>query len=133
MQIEVQAENTGGPDSNVYGVLCRVDQEASSYYFLVISSDGYYGIGKVKAQEQKLLSSPTMLPHPAIRQGRGVNHIRADCVGDRLVLYANGQKLGETRDNEFVEGDIGLTAGTFEQPGVDIHFTDLRVLQPDRE
>lgn len=133
VQIEVQAENMGGPDSNVYGVLCRVDQEASSYYFLVISSDGYYGIGKVKAQEQKLLSSPNMLPHPAIRQGRGVNHIRADCVGDRLVLYANGQKLGETRDNEFVEGDIGLTAGTFEQPGVDIHFTDFRVLQPDRE
>lgn len=131
VQVDVQAENVAGPDSNVFGIICRANQEESSYYFLVISSDGYYGIGKVKGQQQSMLNSPVMLPHPAIHQGRGTNQIRADCVGDRLVLFVNGQKLGEARDGEFMAGEIGLTAGTFDQPGVDIRFTDFRVSQPD--
>ena len=130
VQIEVQVENVDGPNSNIFGVICRVNRAEESYYFFVISSDGYYGIGKVRGQKQVLLSHPYLMPHPAIRQGPGLNQIRADCVDDQLEFYANGQKLDEVHDNEFVQGDIGLTAGTFDQPGVDIRFDDITVVRP---
>ena len=44
--VEVDATKIGGADDNDYGVICRY-QDGDNFYFFVISSDGYYGVGKV--------------------------------------------------------------------------------------
>jgi hypothetical protein len=69
-------------------------------------------------------------PTDAIHQGSALNHIRADCIGDTLTLYANGVKLAEVKDTRFPKGDVGLIAGTYDAPGTDIRFDDFTVYQP---
>lgn len=129
VRIEVDATKVGGPDDNDFGVQCRY-QDDNNFYFFLISSDGYYAIGKVKDGEQILLSGESMDYSDAVLQGMATNHIRADCVGAHLALYVNGVTLAAVEDGDLTQGDVGLMAGTFDQPGTDILFDNFTVLQP---
>jgi len=128
-RVEVEATKVGGPDDNDYGITCRV-KDTHHFYFLIISSDGYYGIGKMKGELQAFIGMEAMLPSEAILQGNRINHLRADCVGNSLTLYVNGTKVGHATDPEYTSGDIGLIAGTFNNPGTDIRFDNLYVYKP---
>jgi hypothetical protein len=127
--VQVEAIKIGGPDDNDFGVICR-SVDTSNFYFFVISSDGYYGIGKVSNAGQELIGMDAMQPSEAILQGEASNTIRADCVGSSLSLYVNAEKLDEVQDSEFSTGDVGLIAGSFDTPGTDIHFDNFRVIKP---
>jgi hypothetical protein len=71
-----------------------------------------------------------MQPSDSIRQGSATNRVRADCVGTTLTLYANGEVLYSIEDSSYASGDVGLIAGTFDEPGADIRFDNFVVLQP---
>jgi len=129
VKIEVEATKNGGPDDNDFGVMCRY-QNLNQYYFFIISSDGYYGIGKVNHEQQELLGADSLQPSEIIRQGNATNQIQADCIGDELSLTVNGEKLFSVRDADFTSGDVGLIAGTFDEPGTDIYFDSFLVLKP---
>jgi hypothetical protein len=129
VRVEVDAAKAGGDDNNVFGLICRYLSN-DNFYFLVVSSDGYYGIGKVKDGVQKLIGTESMPPTEEVNKGDATNHLRADCVGDRLTLFVNGEKLGEQTDADFSRGDVGLFAGAFETPGTDIRFDNFSVLKP---
>jgi hypothetical protein len=129
VRMEVLARKNGGPDDNDYGLVCRY-RDQDNFYFLTISSDGYYGIGKYKDNELILIGMEKMQTSDHIHQGNTVNHLRADCIGDRLSLYVNGQRIWEVQDTDFQTGDVGLIAGTFNTPGTDIIFEKFIVLQP---
>ena len=127
--IEVDATKAGGDDNNDFGVVCRY-KDGDNFYFFVISSDGYYGIGKVKDGQQVLVGMESMPPTDAVKQGNATNHIRADCDGSALRLVVNGQLLAETTDPDLTSGDAGLLAGSFENPGTDILFDNFVVREP---
>jgi hypothetical protein len=129
VHIEVDALKVGGERDNRFGIICRAVR-MDSFYTFIISSDGYYGIGKIKGQEYHLIGMDALQPSKAIRLGSALNHLRADCVGDRLSLYANGEKLVEVRDSEYQSGDVGLIAGTYQSAGTDIRFDNYLVYQP---
>jgi hypothetical protein len=124
--IDVDATQNAGPDDNDFGVICRYQDENNFYGFL-ISSDGYYGISKMKNGEHAIIGAPGMLVSASLQKAGKTNHIRADCVGQTLSLSVNGQKLMDVQDANFAEGDIGLVAGTFETPGTDVSFKNLSV------
>lgn len=128
--IDVDTTKAGGPDDNNYGVICRANREHGSFYFFIISSDGYYSIGKVVGGDQILLGDKVMQPSDHIRKGYATNHIRATCIEDTLTLTVNGQELIEVIDEEFSIGGVGLTAGSFEIPGVEIYFDNFVVEKP---
>jgi len=127
--VQIDATKVGGPEDNDFGVICR-SVDISKFYFFVISSDGYYGIGKVSDAGQELIGMDAMQPSEAIHQGEATNAIRADCIGSSLSLYVNGEKLDEVQDTEFSSGDVGLIAGSFDIPGTDIHFDNFSVTKP---
>jgi hypothetical protein len=129
VRIEVDAYKVGGDRNNRFGVICRA-VTPSSFYTLVISSDGYYGIGLIDGQTYRLIGMDALQPTDAINQGSALNHIRADCVGDTLTLYVNGVKLAQVHDAALTSGDVGLVAGSYDLPGVDIRFDDFIVSQP---
>ncbi len=130
VQIEVDATKLGGPDDNVFGVLCRY-KDSRNFYFFLVSSDGYTGIGVYKDGRRRLLTDDSLLPSEAVNRGNALNHIRADCNGYQLRLLVNGILVAEAQAAEWPRGDVGLIAGTYDQAGTEILFDNFSVLQPE--
>ncbi len=128
-RIEVDSLRYAGPEANRVGVICR-HRDDLNYYFFVISTDGYYAVGKVKDGEQILLGQDAMQYSSAIKTGIAINHLRADCQGSTLRFYVNDSPLALVEDYDFAEGDVGLLAGTFEEGELDVIFDDFVVYQP---
>jgi hypothetical protein len=129
VHVEVDATQGEGPLDDNFGIICRsIDKD--NFYFFTISADGYYGIGKVKKGIQQLLGMPAMPPSEVIRQGMATNHLRADCIGNELSFYVNDVPLSKVQDVDFPNGGVGLLAGTFATPGVEVYFDNLKVYKP---
>ncbi len=128
VRIEVDAGKLGGPDANRLGLICR--SNGSSYYFFIISSDGYYGIGSFAQGRSTLIGQSEMQYSDKIKTGADINHLRADCIGNVLTFYANGFQLAQVQDASFTHGEVGLLAGAFDQPGVDVVFDNFIVFKP---
>jgi len=128
VRLEVDAGKLGGPDANRIGLVCRFTDD--TYYFFMISSDGFYGTGIFAGGQGVLLGQGEMLSDGNIKTGMAVNHLRADCVGDSLTFYVNGFKVSSVQDSTLKAGDVGLLAGTFDQPGVDVIFDNFVALKP---
>ncbi len=129
VRIEVDITKVGGPDNNVFGVLCLY-QDSRNFYFFLASSDGYVGIGVYIDGRRRLLSDKSLLPSEAVNPGQSSNHLRADCDGYRLALFVNSRLVSEAQAAEWASGDIGLIAGTYDLPGTDVLFDNFSVLQP---
>jgi|GEM_PF-1128152 len=127
VRVEFNARKVGGDDNNFLGVLCRF-VDLNNYYAFLISSDGYYGIGKrVLGGELQLIGADVLQPSEFIQQGDGTNHIVAECVGNTLRLTVNGVLLAEVQDDEFTSGDISLAIGTYDVPSTSIAFDDFKL------
>lgn len=131
VQIEVDATKIGGPDDNDFGIICRY-QDRANFYMMVISSDGYYGIAKLKDGQYSMIGSEQLQYSDRIARGQRVNHLRADCIGSTLRIYANDHLLMEAQDSDFAAGDVGLLAGAYDLKGVDILFDNFVVKRPDK-
>jgi hypothetical protein len=129
VQIEVDATRLAGPLSNRLGLICRF-QDNANYYIFIISSDGYYAIGKIKNGAVSLLGQEMMASSTFIQQGDASNHLRFDCIGDTLKGAVNGQVIAITSDADFSEGDAGLLAGVFDESGVEVSFDNFVVYKP---
>ena len=132
LSIEMDATKVSGTDDNDYGVICRYNDTDTSadYYFFIISSDGYAGIGLSQGEETTILSGESMEETGEIIQGNALNHVRADCVGTQLTLYVNGTQVATANDSTLYSGDVGLLAGTFDIPDVNIMFDNFVVSTP---
>ncbi len=127
--IRVDGTRIAGPMDNVYGVICRYS-DSENFYFFLISSDGYAGIGRYISGEKELLNHETLLPTDAIATAEESNLIQAACVDNDLTLWINGEKVAEATTAELSRGDVGLIVGTYEAGGVVIQFDNFATLMP---
>jgi hypothetical protein len=127
VRMEVDVTKLNGPDENRAGLMCRYQN--GDYYFFIVSNDGYYGIGKFIGGQTLLLGQTVMQPSEFIQKD-AMNHVRADCIGNTLTLYVNFNQVASAQDSDFVTGDVGVLAGSFTQPGVDVLFQNFVVMQP---
>jgi hypothetical protein len=128
IRMEVDAGKFGGSDENRIGLICRYT--GSDYYFFMITSDGFYGLGIYSGGKAVLLGQSEMQASGKIKTGMAVNHLRADCTGNALTFYVNGFQVASAQDATLKAGDVGLLAGTFAQTGVDVVFDNFVVLKP---
>jgi hypothetical protein len=127
--VEVQVEKTTTNDDVQMGIVCR-HQDVENWYVLVISGDGYAAIRK-RYQGGELGYIAEWVNAPSVNQGTAINNLRAECVGNRLTLYANGVKVVETFDGDISTGDVGLLAGTFENAdNLEVLFDNFVVKRP---
>lgn len=135
VDVTAQTRVISGPNDNAYGLICRY-QDEDNFYLFVVSSDGYYAVGKFTGgtnQVQYLTGTPPnhYVASDAINRGAATNQLRARCVGDRLSLFVNGFLLADFTDADGPQtGDIGLAAGTFESGAFFVEFDDVRVTAP---
>jgi hypothetical protein len=131
VRIEVDATKSAGPDTNGFGVICRYTDK-NNFYKFIVTSDGYAGISKLINGNVTVISSPDGKIQTVnnINQGAASNHIRADCIGSTLTLYANGTQVATASDSSLSGNDTGLFAQTYDTGGVDILFHDFNVSVP---
>ena len=128
--VEADVRLAAGPSNGVFGILCRAEADAQTVhkaYVFAIRGDGFYAILK--------RTSPSFWDaiaygkeSKAIKPGNAVNHLRADCSGDTLTFYVNGEKLLEKTDAAFKTGGVGLAVTT--QPKsetLDVRFDNFVV------
>ncbi len=127
--VYTKARKISGPENNLFGVICRY-QNPNNFYALVIGSDQYYGVFKMLDGEFGLIGRPTMDYSAAIQTGDRDNEIHALCQAENLVLIVNGSKLIAVQDDSLSSGDVGLIAGNFDEPGINILFDNLIVVKP---
>ena len=126
--VEVQAQKTSGEDDMQYGLICK-HQDVENWYALIVTADGFAAIRKRYAGGE-LDFITDWAEVPGLNTGNGTNLLRAECIGDRLALYVNGELAIETYDSDITSGDAGLIAGTFEQPSAEVMFDNFIVRQP---
>jgi hypothetical protein len=127
--IRVEGLHRSGSENNVYGVICRyIDYE--NFYFFMIGSDGYAGIGKFIGGEKELLSHETLLPTDAIGPIDEVNLIQAACVDDDLTLWINGKQIFKVAASDLSHGDVGLLVGAYDEGNVEIQFDNFSTMMP---
>ena len=127
--IRVEGLHSAGPENNVYGVICRyVDHK--NFYFFMIGSDGYAGIGQYIGGEQELLSHETLLPRDAIGSMDESNLIQAACVDDDLTLWINGKLVFKVTSSDLTHGDVGLLVGAYDEGDVEIQFDNFSTMMP---
>ena len=124
----VSATQVAGPDDNEYGVLARM-RDASHFYRFSISGNGYYLVSKHDGDLWTRLSGDWTVSD-AIRLGTAANLMEVICKGEKMTFLVNGVELVQVADPDYLQGDIGLYAGSFYETGVEIHFDDLSVTQP---
>jgi len=127
VRVEADVIKLNGPDENRMGLICRY--QSGNYYFFIISNDGFYVIGKFMGGLTLLLGQSEMQASESIQTGT-MNHLRADCIGNKLTIYINFTEVASASDTDLPSGDVGLLAGAFSQPGVDVLFDHFVVIQP---
>jgi hypothetical protein len=131
--VTAEAAYAAGPVNNEYGLICRFTKsgDKSSFYFFVVSSDGYYATGKVVKNQRTNLDPADFKASPVINQGpTAINHLAATCQGNIFTFTVNEHPLAKFKDTELTHGDIGLLAGSYDEAGVAIHFDNVAVRQP---
>ena len=126
-RVEADVIRLNGPEENRMGILCRY--QSGNYYFFIISNDGYYVIGKFIGGLTLLLGQSEMQASETIQTGK-LNHLRADCIGSKLTFYINFTEVASATDTDLPTGDVGVLAGAFSEPGVDVLFDNFVVMQP---
>ena len=127
-------EVVDGPADNAFGLICRY-QSPDNFYLFLISSDGYYAVGKYQSGSDQIIylnEDGQYQFSEAIVQGTSsvANEIRATCVDDELTLSVNGTQLATVTDPTFVTGDIGVAVSTFEAGTLEVMFDDVRAIAP---
>ena len=129
VSIETMVTLKNGSSDNDFGLICRFQDDRNFYMFLA-SSDGYAGIVKVKDGNYEVISGTSLEYTAEVARGQASNLLRAECDGTRLKFFVNDVQVAAADDSAFPEGDIGLIAGTYDSPGVDILFDHFLALQP---
>jgi hypothetical protein len=126
-RLRVEATPVGGPLDNEYGVLIRM-RENEQFYAFSISADGYARVARynVPNLEQTILGSDWTLT-PAVQQGQATNVLTIEARGPQFKFWVNDELVAEVEDDTLSKGGLGLYAGAFSEPGVHVHFDNLRV------
>lgn len=126
--LTVEATQVAGPDDNEYGVMARM-RDSGHFYRFSISGDGYYLVNKYDGEEWTPLGGD-WTPTEAIHPGAATNRLEVVCQGTTMTFLVNGVQVVQIEDDSYRRGDVGLYAGSFFEPGVEVHFDNLSVTEP---
>ena len=129
VQISMDVAFTGPAEMAEMGIICRM-QNSQEFYFLTIRSDGAYAVFKMDQGNEFFIGMEGYEFSPAIRTGLNTNRLEVTCRGENLSLVVNNEHLITVQDSSYQVGDVGVIAGAFDQPDVNVYFDNFRVTQP---
>jgi hypothetical protein len=110
-----------------YGLVVRTSKEGGAYvnyYIFGVSCDGSYYLSASDSEGQTPLKDWTAdaAIHAEANQ-QNILGIRME--GDRLVLFANGERLAELTDDTYDEGKFGLFVGSSNTPDFTVQVSEV--------
>ncbi len=125
--LEVDATQRAGPAESSYGILFRMQNDGQFYRF-DITGNGLYMIERHQSDGTWTRLVPDWMPSSALNQGLNVvNRLKVLATGPTLTFYANDELLTQVTDTTFIDGAIGLDAGTFGGGNLQVSFDNLHV------
>ena len=122
--MELDTELVSGSVENNQGMICRYSDD-NNFYMLTIGNDGWVEIMKIfQGVQTSLFGEFTDGLVDPVR-----NHLQGFCIGDRLVLYVNGELGADVRDSDLASGDAGLIIGSYDNPQVTVNFDNFLVYE----
>lgn len=119
----------GGLDSS-YGILFRMQNESQFYRFAVMGT-GKYILERRDANGSWARLVDGWQDTAVVQTGMNVsNRLRVEAVGPNIAIFANDELLARVVDTTYTAGTLGLEAGTFGQPGLEVIFDNLIVTEP---
>ena len=128
VHLEVTAINNDGELTTAFGIMCNQQEESASYYYLAITPNGQYAIGKATSGEQDvfLTNNDRWAASNQIPRNAASYRIGADCGNGTLTLYVNGQQIASASDSSYASGYVGLFAWSGENStAADVIFDDF--------
>ena len=126
IHIEANVTNTSTDPQAMFGIICNEQGTTNSFYYVGVSSDGYYAFIK-----SSIVGDDVYLKEgnsAAISAASTSMRIGLDCANGSLSLYVNGQQIDSVSDSSYTSGVIGLFAASGEQnTGTNITFDDFVV------
>ena len=123
--IEVTANSGSCSDKDSYGIIFRVPvfKEPTQGYLFEVTCDGYYRLwkwdGNVKPNGLATSLITWKQSENLLKGENQTNRLGVMAIDDRIILYANGVKLGEVNDSSYPAGFFG----TFVRSGTAADFT----------
>lgn len=124
VRVEVDVEQIAGPEESYYGLICRF-QDGANYYAFVVHGAGQARIFVKAGGVSTDLGEADELPGTG-----GDRRLRADCIDDELTLYVDGREAVQAQDDTFAAGAVGVLAGTGQTPGLEMAFDNFLLAQP---
>ena len=124
--VEVDVWQNPSTVQAAYGIICGYS-DVNNYYSLTIGSGWYVEI--FRYQQGKRLTLYSAENQPGIDSEH--NHMEALCASSALQLRVNGSLVAEVEAQEFLYGDVGLVASSFDESGVEILFDNFIVSEAE--
>ena len=132
-RVEVDVEPTASGDTDLFGIACRSEgtrAKPGRWYTLLVALNGAYLIEfsnyGVPDPFDKTLASGIGPPLP-----RGRVHLRADCSGETLTLYANGNRISSAPGEPSARtGQAGLYIHEKTPGGASFVYMNMLVAKP---
>jgi len=128
--VRIEADIIHNNGNGYYGFHCR-ETPAGTYYTIFITTDGYYGFGENRDNKLTVLESGPLPELDPPIDPKGENHVRADCRGDALTLYINGEPIDRTTVPAWNIGYVGMMIGTrLEDNRLTVYYDNLVIYSP---
>ncbi|MCC7495879.1 MAG: hypothetical protein IT204_26235, partial [Fimbriimonadaceae bacterium] len=111
------------------GVVCN-RQASGAYYYLGFRPDGYYSISYFDGEDRHVLTSErdALELSDAIQKNAEAYRLEAECGSNgRLRLVVDGAEIAAAGDITHTSGEVGLSAASYADVPVEVHFDDLVV------
>ena len=109
-----------------YGIICGYS-DVNNFYALTVGGGGYVEI--FRYQQGRRLTLYSAENQPGIDSEH--NHLEALCASSALQLRVNGSVVAEVEAQEFLYGDVGLIASSFDETPVEILFDNFIVREAE--
>lgn len=118
MYLEATFKTAGCSGSDQYGLMVRVPvlRDADRGYLFGFTCDGKYSLRKwdgLDGENGKMTRLKEWTASDAIQTGSNqINRMGLMMIGSKMVMYANGQLLGEVTDGTWTSGYFGVFVGS---------------------
>ena len=128
VRIDALVANRAATNKNNFSLVCRYDEQLGWYEFNV-SSGGLWSILRYNELDNEYI----LLFNGGsnnINMGQGENTFGLECQGKSISVYINDKKIKTVTDASLPEGQIGVSASSFETAPVTIYFDAVEIWQP---